>query len=244
MQLEGVFNFRDLGGYPTLDGRTTRWQTLYRADGLDRLTDADIETLRPLNLKTVVDLRTPGEISERGRFPVDRYPVRFHNLSIIDQTWQHDTELKRDLSPADFLYQAYMKMGRDGRARFAAAFEVLAAADTLPAVFHCAAGKDRTGLLAALMLGSIGVETSAIVDDYALTQAIMPQFIAAMAKRYPERASTMAKVPAGFMVADASAMARVLREIERLHGSVRGLVLHIGVPATTIARLEGLLLEG
>lgn len=245
IRLDGVFNFRDLGGYPTVDGRTTRWRTLFRADGLDQLTDADLETLRPLDLRTVVDLRTPGEIAERGRFPVEQYPVRFHNLSIIDQTWNNDDLLsKHDLPAEEFLYLAYMKMGRDGRTRFAAAFEVLAAAETLPAVFHCAAGKDRTGLLAALVLGAIGVDPQVIVDDYALTQAIMPRFIASMTERYPERAAKMSMVPAGFLVADPAAMARVLKEIERLHGSIRGLVHHIGVPASTVATLEDLLLEG
>ena len=69
--LTGVFNFRDLGGYTTADGRTTRWRTLFRADGLDRLTPADVEVLRPYGLRTVVDLRMAHELEERGRFPID-----------------------------------------------------------------------------------------------------------------------------------------------------------------------------
>ena len=70
--LDGVHNFRDMGGYPTVDGRTTRWGRLYRADGLFRLTTDDVEALRPLGLRTVVDLRTQEEIDLRGRFPVEK----------------------------------------------------------------------------------------------------------------------------------------------------------------------------
>src|SRR6478752_9516872 len=64
--LEAVHNFRDLGGYPTADGRVTRWRTLYRADGLHRLTPGDVELLRPLGLRTVLDLRTDRELEQRG----------------------------------------------------------------------------------------------------------------------------------------------------------------------------------
>src|ERR687898_726545 len=73
IRLDGVFNFRDMGGYAATDGRSVRWRTLFRSDGLGRLTDDDVETLRPFGLRTVVDLRTPREIDERGRFPYEQY---------------------------------------------------------------------------------------------------------------------------------------------------------------------------
>src|SRR3954447_13068525 len=90
VELTGVFNFRDLGGYVTDDGRTVRWRTLFRADGLDRLTTGDVEVLRPIGLRTVVDLRMAHELDERGRFPVDAYPVTFHNVSVLDRSWDRD----------------------------------------------------------------------------------------------------------------------------------------------------------
>ena len=74
LALEAVHNFRDLGGYATTDGRVTRWHTLFRADGLHRLSPADVESLRTLGLRTVIDLRTDRELAERGRFPVERLP--------------------------------------------------------------------------------------------------------------------------------------------------------------------------
>src|SRR5258705_11188575 len=85
--LEAVHNFRDLGGYTTADGRTTLWRTVYRADGLYRLTPADVVALEPLGLRTVIDLRSVPELDERGRFPVEVHPVAFHHLPIVDKTW-------------------------------------------------------------------------------------------------------------------------------------------------------------
>ena len=90
--LDGVHNFRDLGGYPTADGRTTRWGRLYRADGLFRLTTDDVEALRPLGLRTVVDLRTHEELELRGRFPVEAHPVAFHHIPVLDTTWARPDE--------------------------------------------------------------------------------------------------------------------------------------------------------
>jgi protein-tyrosine phosphatase len=71
IELFAVHNFRDVGGYPTTDGRRTAWRKVFRADGLYRLTPEDIEALRPIGLRTVIDLRTTEELSERGTFPVD-----------------------------------------------------------------------------------------------------------------------------------------------------------------------------
>src|SRR6478752_6024354 len=135
--LEAVHNFRDLGGYPTVDGRSTRWRALYRADGLHRLAGADLDVIRTLGLRTVIDLRRPDEIAERGTFPVADHPVEYHNM------WK-DKEAPHYDDDADFLHWAYTDMLASGGATFAEAIDVLAASGALPAVFHCAAGKDRT----------------------------------------------------------------------------------------------------
>ena len=133
--LEAVHNFRDLGGYTTIDGRVTRWQTLYRADGLHRLTTADVEALRALGLHTVVDLRTDRELDERGTFPVDAYPVTFHHLPVIDVTWDPNTGDESD--PAEFLFHQYESLLAYGEPLFAKAFHLLGLPGALPAVFHC-----------------------------------------------------------------------------------------------------------
>jgi protein-tyrosine phosphatase len=241
VELVGVFNFRDLGGYVTGDGRSVRWRTLFRADGLGRLTPDDLETLRPIALKTVVDLRTAREIDERGRFPFETYPVAFHHLSVIDTTWDRERARIEDLPATEFLHQAYTSMLAQGSRRFAAVFRVLANADALPAVFHCAAGKDRTGLLAALLLGALGVEAHDIVADYALTQVTMERFIERV-RSESTGANLIDTAPQAFFAAEPAAMERVLDDLEQNHGSVRDFVRAIGVEADVLRQLEDLLL--
>jgi protein-tyrosine phosphatase len=239
--LEAVHNFRDLGGYPAADGRTTLWRTLYRADGLYRLTPADVETLEPLGLHTVIDLRSAPELDERGRFPVDAHPVVFHHLPIVDKTWAHGDapEYERD---EDFLIWAYQDMLAIGAPRFAKAFEVLAEPGALPAVFHCAAGKDRTGLLAALLLGALGVSHDDIVADYALTVEGMARFREWAAREWPEWTERMASVPPAYTAALPEAMRFIIDELCAEHGTIRDYVRSIGVGDDTLATLESALL--
>ena len=110
-------------------------------------------------------------------------------------------------------------------------------------MFHCAAGKDRTGLLAALLLGALGVTTDAIVEDYVLTQATIERFLARSAADDPEVARSLAVTPASFFVADPAAMALVLADLERDHGTVAGYVRWIGVGDDALRRLDDHLLD-
>ncbi len=240
--LEAVHNFRDLGGYATADGRTTRWRTLFRADGLYRLTAADVVLLEPLGLRTVIDLRSAPELDERGRFPVDVHPVVFHHLPIVDATWA-DVERPKYERDEDFLIWAYQEMLTIGAPRFAKAFEALAEPDALPAVFHCAAGKDRTGLLAALLLGSLGVAHDDIVADYALTVEGMARFRVWAAREWPEWSERMASMPPAFTAALPEAMRHIIDELCAEHGTVRNYVRSIGVSDETLVTLESVLLD-
>lgn len=239
--LDGVHNFRDLGGYPTADGRTTRWGRLYRADGLFRLTTADVEALRPLGLRTVVDLRTHEELELRGRFPVEAHPVAFHHIPVLDTTWAHPDEHIDDV--AEFLCGKYQEMLTDAPHRFAEALDLLGAADALPAVFHCAVGKDRTGVTAMLVLGSLGVPREYIAADYELTSEAMHRMQAWAQRQMPELFARMAEMPEAFRGAMAEAMFRLVDRIEAEHGSVRSYALAIGVQPATLTRFEAELLE-
>ena len=242
LPLVGAFNFRDLGGYRTTDGRQVKWRTLFRADGLTNLTPEDLDDLARIDLRTVVDLRTTMEIDERGRFPFESHPLTFHHLSVIDQTWDREAVAIMEMSTTEFLHWAYTGMLADGAARFARAFDLLADTDALPAVFHCAAGKDRTGLLAALVLGALGVERDSIVADYVLTEVAMERILDRL-RETPERAEYLATTPKSFFAADGDAMHRVIDDIERDHGSIRDFTRSIGVSEATLERLDGLLLE-
>lgn len=247
MTLEAVHNFRDLGGYRTADGRITRWHTLYRADALYRLSPADVETLRAIGLRTVVDLRTDKELDERGTFPIDSYPVEFHHLPVIDVTWDPAVApngpdaLETEVSSA-FLLMQYRSMLSYGEPLFAKAFHVLGVPGALPAVFHCAAGKDRTGILAGLVLAALGVPHEVVAEDYGLTRAAMDRTRAWAAVHSPEMAAAWARVPASYLTAEPAAMEGLLAELVEQHGSIRRYVRSIGVSNALLANLEAALL--
>jgi len=241
--LEAVHNFRDLGGYPTAGGRSTKWRTLFRSDGLYRLRGADdMSRVMQLGLKSVIDLRTEREQREQGIFPTDDIEVTFHHLSIVDVTWS-DTETPEFDDEVEFLVWGYRDMLEIGSSRFADAMHVLAQTDSLPAVFHCAAGKDRTGVLAALLLSSLGVDDGHICADYGLTQDAMQRTIAWSKVHRPELAERYATIPKAYLAADPRAMQIILTELAQQHGSVRNYVREIGVADDTVEALGNLLLE-
>lgn len=241
--LEAVHNFRDLGGYPTADGRSTKWRTLFRADGLYRLRgEDDMSRVKQLGLRSVIDLRTEREQREQGIFPTDDIEVTFHHLSIVDVTWS-DTETPVFDDEVEFLVWGYRDMLEIGAGRFADAMNVLAQSESLPAVFHCAAGKDRTGVLAALLLSSLGVDDAHICADYGLTQDAVQRSIAWSKVHRPELAERYATIPKAYLAADPRAMQVILAELAQQHGSVRNYVREIGVADATIDALGNLLLE-
>lgn len=240
--LQNVHNFRDLGGYPASGGKRTKWRNLFRADGLYRLNEHDLELVRELQLRSVIDLRTERERTERGVFPVQHMPLQTHHFSIVDVTWS-DGDPPQIEDAIEFLVWGYREMLDIGAPRFAGALELLSQQDVLPAVFHCAAGKDRTGLLAALLLAGIGVSDDVICADYGLTQQAMIRTIAWAEMHMPEMARRYAEINPVFLAADPKAMEIILAELHANYGSVSEYVKHIGVSEQTILRLKHALLE-
>ncbi len=242
VRLDAVHNFRDMGGYPTIDGRTTRWRRLFRADGLYRLTGADLEVVRELGLRTVIDLRSFAELDERGTFPHDAHPVQFHHVPVIDTTWDV-ARAEAAVDAAEFLEHAYLDMLEEGEERLADAFVKLAEPGALPAVFHCAAGKDRTGMLAMMVLGCLDVLDEYIVADYALTAEGMERMRVWALREFPDLFDRIDAAPAVFSAAVPEAMLRMIGHVRLRHGSIREFAMNVGVPADAIERLRTELLD-
>jgi protein-tyrosine phosphatase len=237
-----VFNFRDLGGYPTVDGRTTKWRTLFRADGLHRMGDDDLAAFATLGVRTVIDLRTPAELEERGQFSAADVGAAYHHLPVLDAIW--DMTMFDDVDRASaFLAARYREMLTGGQAALAGALAVVADPASLPLVFHCAAGKDRTGVVAALVLGVLGVDDDVIAHDYSLSGAGMARFRQWLAETIPEAAERMADQPKAFMEAPAEAMQRFLTDLHAAYGSIAEYVTSIGVGDEVVAALRANLLE-
>jgi protein-tyrosine phosphatase len=170
--LEGSANFRDLAGWRTPDGRRVRVGRVFRSDALHQLSAPDVERLRDgLGLRTLLDLRSSHEVTSEGRGPLALPPVRYHHLPFFD-----GPPRDRAQRPAGGLGEIYFQMLRFAREPIVRAVETLAASEGA-AVFQCAAGKDRTGILAAVVLGSLGVLDEDIVEDYAATRRALPRIL-------------------------------------------------------------------
>jgi hypothetical protein len=247
--LEGARNVRDLGGLPTVDGGVTRHGVLLRADALDALTAADVATLVDrLGLRTVVDLRSDIERVERGRGPLgERGAIAYAELEVVPVADLGRRRERRAVAyasgadPHSIMADGYAELLDLGARAFRLAAETLAADGGTPALFHCAAGKDRTGVLAALLLDNAGVDPAAIVADYALTDDRMPAIL--------ERLTGVAsfddlarQLPVFSFQAKAPTMASFLGHLHE-RGGAAAYLASIGVGADAIGRLRRLLLD-
>ncbi|HTZ07552.1 MAG TPA: tyrosine-protein phosphatase [Acidimicrobiales bacterium] len=240
LTLSGCVNFRDLGGYPTQDGRRLRWRTLFRADGLAGLDADDCAQLAAFGLRTVIDLRTVGEVEQRGRFPLERFEVEYHHLPLTDILPSQE-DLRRYDEPA-FVTSRYHELFTEGSRSLAQAVRILAEPGALPAVFHCSAGKDRTGILAALVLAFLGVPRAAIVDDYALSAEAMVALLERLKREYAESADEVERYRPAVVNAAPQTMDAFLDALEDEHGSFDRLADTLGV-TDAVARLREELLE-
>jgi protein-tyrosine phosphatase len=238
--LTGAFNFRDLGGYPAGPGRVTRWGTLFRSDSLHDLTGPDVDRIESLRITTIIDLRTDRELEHTGRGPLADRPIGFHHSSVIGEG---GGEVVAAPAPAgEDLSERYLWYLEGGRQALVGALVVLADPAHLPAVFHCAAGKDRTGVLAALVLDMLGVDPAVIVADYLITRDRMPLIL----DRYrtdPAFAERMAAVPASRFGVEASTMEGFLHGLRSRYGGARAWAADAGVPSEALEAMTGHLLE-
>lgn len=162
--LERVFNFRDLGGYTASEHRTVRWGLIYRADGIHRLEGGDLARVAGLGIRTVLDLRTRGELADHGRVASESIAATYRHLPLLEQVWERDLPAA-EIDAVGFLAGRYLEMLDTGASSIVTALAAMADAARLPLVFHCSAGKDRTGVLAAILLSVLGVSDDDIAAD-------------------------------------------------------------------------------
>ncbi len=176
LPLEGADNFRDLGGLPGADGKRVVWGQFYRADNLSALTDFDLAYLGSLELRSVVDLRSPQEVASAP----DRLP-QSPDLDYIPMPIYNEAEDTSDirgrilagtfgLEEADNLLEEVNRLFGSSQAfRFAPFMKLIESDDGAPMVYHCTSGKDRTGFATFLLLRTLGVDSALIFDDYLMS---------------------------------------------------------------------------
>jgi protein-tyrosine phosphatase len=232
LRLDGAGNFRDLGGYRTVDGRWTRWGRVFRSDALHRLSTADQVVVGRLRLRVVYDLRTE---EERTRAPSALPAELRRELLTVGGDAAHVTALGDlfspggpDGSPDDFLVRAYQGMVANDAPTFGRLLRGLATTHGVPALFHCTAGKDRTGMGAALLLSALGVDERTVLDDYALSQAwLTERRMARLRPRFTELGMTEDRIHS-VLGAPRHAMATALHALRERHGSIESYLVNQG----------------
>ena len=234
-----VFNFRDLGGLPSADGRTVHYGRLYRSDSLHRLTEEEGERLATLGVRTVLDLRRPAEIARDGRIP-ELPGIAYFNLHPAHREW-HPGSYDEAAGTHRYLADRYLDMATEGIDGFGAALRLISDVDRAPLVMHCFAGKDRTGVLAALTLVLLGVPQAEIMADYAASEAAQAPIGAQVLR--DASGMPVPPPPAHFLACPPQAMGLFLSELADRYGSIHGYARAAGVNELHIEALRSHLLH-
>ena len=224
LPLTGALNFRDMGGYPTAGGGTTRWECLYRSGTAHALTDADLAWLTGRGIRFAYDLRSDSERQHQ--------PNRLQDMADLSYRYVHHDRITGDIARS---VRAAGARSEDTRRTMLAFYRALPYAfkdsyrallmhladGDLPLVFNCSVGKDRTGVAAALILSILEVPPSAILEDYLLTEQYFERSCDMFLDEYQSLFAGVAReVWEPLMRADADYLQAMLERLEAEHGSV------------------------
>jgi protein-tyrosine phosphatase len=236
IRLQGAHNIRDLGGYAIPGGGETKWRAVLRGDGLHRLSAGDRALLLGEGLRTVIDLRSRHELE------LEPNPFQGH-----PNVWFHNTPLFGALSPVEAVrggssglfdmaarYREAIDRCRD---HIAEVIGTIARAEEGMILFHCSAGKDRTGIIAALLLSLAGVDEETIVADYALTGTVALPLIERLRAEALAR-GTAADLAACFLACEPGTMRALLEHVADAHGGAASYLAGIGIGHETLEKLK------
>lgn len=236
--LEGAFNMRDLGHVATADGYEVRGGKLFRADALHNLTATDLETLGAFGIAAIIDLRSEAELTSTGPARLTEQGARHIHKPLMGG----DPAKPDNQEEPGSLGHLYTLMAKHGPNRFVDTVETLATIENMPAVFHCAAGKDRTGITAALIYSILGVDRETIIADYVLTDANMTRMMEQLMAGRPEMVRDN-PYPEGYMRAEDATIRTFLSEMDEEFGSPTEWLLTNGLRESSIETLRKELLD-
>mgnify|MGYP001372290991 CR=1 FL=1 len=235
--LEGAVNFRDQGGYPTENGRFVMWRRLFRSDSLHDLTESDVQTITgTLGLTTIVDLRSINSVLEDGRGLLALSGIAYHNYPFLERRGIEPPTSGSD--PGERLTAIYQWILLNAGKLMAQAFNALAQDVNQPALFHCNAGKDRTGVLGATLLSVLGVSREDVVADFLMTNEVIDGILARIKKMPGFQDSTRDGI-----MAPQSAIEKFLDVMQREFGGPESYLLCHGVQQETINVFKESMLE-
>ncbi len=249
LPVAGTLNFRDLGGYPAGDGRHVRWGRVFRSDNFAAVPAEAWRDLHAMGLREIFDLRHAAERNRSPSVVPDDLDIAISLLAIGGEAAEAPDLVDllsrggRDSYGLDFMIEMYQKLVLEHGPTFARLLEHLADPNRLPAVFHCTAGKDRTGVAAALLLELLGVERDLVLDDYELStryrsgpriEELRPRLVAAGVDVESVRP---------FLSAPRPALAAALATVDERHGGVTPFLLACGLDPALPGQLQYELLE-
>jgi protein tyrosine/serine phosphatase len=232
--IDGLVNLRDLGGLPTESGLTTLAGRLLRSESPHTLSESGLRALLELGIGAVVDLRTASE-RERTPSPLVGAGVHTSHAPIFTD----DEDYPDHLATAGEVYCWWLRERSNG---VALALRAIADAPSAPILVHCHAGKDRTGVVVALVLRLAGVSIDAIADDYAISGVQLAEMLARDRVTAVERGMDAVRVERLFTV-PRDAMAETMECVDVEHGGAARLLRSIGVDDLRVERLRSLLLS-
>ena len=224
---EGSFNFRDIGGYKSKEGRRVKKGLYFRTGRQDRMTQKDLIQLKDLKIKTQIDLRKSEEILDQGKGPLESMGANYVNIPIIPEGGSERlSKLVGDTGISGKRYLGYLEFGPQSWLEI---FDILSKPNNLPVVLHCTAGKDRTGVSTAFLLSILNVSRDLIEEDYKLTNLDT--------QRQADFIENTVGLPEGFSRDDMimaagvpeDAMKVFLDGVESRWGSVLGYLKEIGI---------------
>jgi protein-tyrosine phosphatase len=244
--LEGPLNFRDVGGYAAADGKHVRWGRVFRSDSLHHLTPADGPRLAEIGIKTALDFRAHDELDRIGIGHLGSLDIKHVHVPTVDKVLH--VVRPPDWQPLETVGDIYLLMMESGAQAYAAALRTLVEQESLPAVYFCMAGKDRTGVFSAVLLGLLGVSDLDIVADYVLTHDVVEKIHERGRADYPaervaERDEIWKNVPEELLGAHATSMEGLIAGMHSKYGSWLGYAEAIGIEEHVVGTLRERLLE-
>jgi protein-tyrosine phosphatase len=231
IQLEGAFNVRDVGGYPTADGRVTRWRRLLRSDSLHRLTPDAQRALLEYGVRAIIDLRRGSEVARMPNVFAAAAGVTYRNVPLFDDAQTDVVE-----TPAQTLDELYRLMLQHCHTGLREAMAGIAEAGDAPVLVHCMVGKDRTGLVVALALGAAGVPNETIADDYALSNGLLAPLFREWRSAVPLTGAELARAEA-MSLSRRESMLELLQHLDEHFGGVEAYLRMIGLTRQQVEAL-------
>jgi protein-tyrosine phosphatase len=247
--LEGAANFRDLGGYETIDGHRVKWGRVYRTNNLSKLTDSDMALFKQMGIKLVCDFRVPGEKEkEPDRIPDDG-SVKYLSLPIVHGEIDTVAATQRirngdlDWLTDEFMIDGYKKNIDNFADIWGTVIYRLSEPENCPLAFHCNVGKDRAGTCAAIILLMLGVPEETIRYDYGLSNIFLADWVEAIKEAIRDKGTDPERL-LPFMVASPKYIDALLEHIREKYGNVENYITtRAGVTRDTISIIKEKLLE-